>query len=203
MKAIGRRLMVTAAACIAAAAALDQPLPRELSWQAKVPPRVLTAPAEEEQELLVVLQEQADLSGARDLPTKEAKTRYVFERLTETAARTQAPLRLELDASGISYQSFWITNMIAVRGRADLVEWLARRRDVARIEANAPIRSRLPLPEKRAPGLAPESVEALDAGPGLEPREDRRAGRLGGRVHGPGRRRRGRRHGLRLDASGV
>ena len=149
---MGRRLMVTAAACIAAAAALDQPLPREFSWQAKVPPRVLTAPAEEEQDLLVVLQEQADLSGARDLQTKEAKTRYVFERLTETAAQTQAPLRSELDASGISYQSFWITNMIAVRGRADLVEMLARRRDVARIEANAPIRSRLPLPETVTPG---------------------------------------------------
>jgi subtilisin family serine protease/regulation of enolase protein 1 (concanavalin A-like superfamily) len=160
--------MVTAAACIVAAAALDQPLPRELSWQAKVPPRVLTAPAEEEQEILVVLQERADLSGARDLPTKEAKARYVFERLTETAARTQAPLRSELDASGISYQSFWITNMIAVRGRADLVEALARRRDVARIEANAPIRSRLPLPETVIPGagLGIESIEAVAAGPG-------------------------------------
>ena len=166
MKAIGRRLMVTAAACIAAAAALDQPLPRELSWQAKVPPRVLTAPAQDEQEFLVVLQEQADLSGARDLSTREAKTRYVFERLTETAARTQAPLRAELEASGVSYQSFWITNMIAFRGRADLVETLARRRDVARIEANTAIRSNLPLPETVSRGFAPEGALALDAGPG-------------------------------------
>jgi len=167
VKAIGRRLMMTAAACIAAAAALDQPLPRELSWQAKVPPSVLAAAsAGEEQELLVVLRDQADLGGARDLPTKEAKTRYVFERLTETAERAQAPLRAALDASGVPYQSFWITNMIAVRGRADLVEALARRRDVARIEANAPIRARLPLPEKVSPGFVPESALALDSGPG-------------------------------------
>ena len=95
--------------------------------------------------------------------------------------------------------------MIAVRGRADLVETLARRRDVARIEANAPIRSRLPLPETVSPGfgLGLESVARRRRGPGPEPREDRRAGRLGGRLHGTGRRRRRRGHRLRLDASGA
>ncbi|HEY7113574.1 MAG TPA: S8 family serine peptidase [Thermoanaerobaculia bacterium] len=167
MSAIGRRLFVTAAAGIVAAAALDQPLPRELSWQAKVPARVLAAAsAGQEQELLVVLRDQADLSGARDLPTKEAKARFVFDRLTETANRAQGPLKAELDAAGVPYQSFWITNMIAVRGHGDLVESLARRADVSRIEANAPIRVRLPLPEKVSPGFAPEGALALDAGPG-------------------------------------
>ena len=58
--------------------------------------------------------------------------------------------------------------MIAVRGRADLVEALARRRDVAWIEANAPIRSRMPLPETVTPGagLGIESVAGSRLGPG-------------------------------------
>ncbi len=76
-----------------AAAAAGQPEPRLFSpWEAKVHPVVRAAPADSEQEVLVLLGDQADLTGARDLPTKAEKGRYVFEQLTEAARRSQGPL---------------------------------------------------------------------------------------------------------------
>jgi serine protease AprX len=164
--AVARRLTVALAAGIAAAAVvLDQPLPRDFAWKAKIAPEVLGAPAETEQELLVVLGEQADLSGARDLPTRVEKARYVFERLTETAARSQTPLLAELDAARVPHRSFWIVNMVQVRARPERVEALARRADVARIEANAPRLQRLPLPESPIPSSGRSASSALAAGP--------------------------------------
>ena len=189
----------------AAAVAVETPLPRDFSWQAKVHPGVLAAPAHEEQELLLVLRERADLSGARNLTTREEKTRYVFERLTEVAARTQEPLLEELRASGTEHQSFWITNVIRVRARAASLESLARRSDVARIEANAPLLRRLPLPEtpsSRA-GLFTEGARALAAGPESNIQSIGAPAVLGDRRHGPGRRDRRRRHRVRLEPPGA
>ena len=105
-------MTVAMAAGLAAAFAIDFPAPREISWQSKVHPRVLAAAAREEQEILVVLADRPDLAGARDLPTRQEKTRFVFERLTEAAARSQASLIAELRASGVEHQSFWIANAV-------------------------------------------------------------------------------------------
>jgi subtilisin family serine protease len=121
-----------------------------------------TAPPDTEQDVLVVLRDQADLSGARDLPTRAEKAQYVFEKLRETAERSQRSLRAELDASGTEHQDFWITNMIRVRGRTDSIESLAQRPDVARVEAN--LERFLDLPQPHAPtGL--NITSALVGGP--------------------------------------
>lgn len=160
----GLLLLLAAAAFSAAVAeAPAQIPPRRPSWEAKVDPRVLTEAPETEQELLIVLGEQADLSAARGLPTRTEKGRYVFQRLTETARRAQGPLLAELEARSVAYRSFWITNVVFVRGRADLVEALARRPDVARVEANphVPLRRPLPSPQTLLPRRSAESIEAL------------------------------------------
>jgi serine protease AprX len=79
------------------------------NWQDKVDSRLLQgAPATNE--FLVILSEQADLSGAAALKTKEARGRYVFERLTETAQRTQQPMLKTLQERGWSINRFgWQT----------------------------------------------------------------------------------------------
>jgi subtilisin family serine protease len=97
-------------------------------------------------EALVVLAEQADLSPATVLPTKLAKGRFVFDSLREVANRTQAPIVALLRQRGISYQSFWIVNMIHVTGNRALLEELAARADVKQIDANPYVRSALPVP---------------------------------------------------------
>ena len=87
-------------------------------------------------EFLVQLKEQADLSGAADLATKEEKGQYVFEQLTAVANQTQPAVIEQLDALGVSYKPFWISNMIWVEGDMTVVQAMALREDVAYLYAN-------------------------------------------------------------------
>jgi serine protease AprX len=108
-------------------------------WQAKVDAWVLNsaqAAKDGQTEFLIFLAEQADLSQAEFLTTKEEKGEYVFRTLTETARRTQVSLLKHLQSQGVPYRSYWIANMVWVRGDSQLVQNLAQRRDVARIHAN-------------------------------------------------------------------
>jgi serine protease AprX len=131
---------------------------------ANVAPRVwadLAATDDGEAEFIVVLTEQADLSRAAGLPNREARLRFVYDTLQETARRSQAPLRAELDASGVDYRSFYIVNALALRGDRALVTRLAARSDVARIAANPRVLQALPSPSLPTEGLdgAPASIE--------------------------------------------
>jgi len=83
----------------------------------------------------IYLKDQADLTAAYGMD-REARGRYVYKSLRETAERTQAPLRAMLAAQGVSYRSFWVANVIFAKGGRPLVEALADRSDVAAIETN-------------------------------------------------------------------
>ncbi len=98
-------------------------------------------------DFVVVLAEQADLQAAYTLPTKQVRGRFVYQTLWDTAQRSQAPLRAWLEARHIPYRSFYIVNMLHIlRGDRVLVQTLAARSDVARIEANPHIQNiALPL----------------------------------------------------------
>jgi hypothetical protein len=98
---------------------------------------------------LIMLEEQADLSPARAIPDRESRLQYVYETLVETAERTQAPVRAELDALGVPYRPYYVINMIRVDGR----RWLMRRFEdwpgVAQVLLNPNVREyprRIPLP---------------------------------------------------------
>jgi serine protease AprX len=112
-----------------------------------------------ETEFLVVLNEQADLAGAGALPGREARLRYVHDRLRETARRTQALLRTELDAAGVTYHSFYVVNAMLVHGDRVLVERLASRPDMAHIAANPRVRQMLPESTLGELDRAPAAVE--------------------------------------------
>lgn len=147
----------------------DSPVSNTGAWQAKVDPWLLTQfhlqkgvglaslagqehPNTADQvEFLVSLKDQADLSGAAMLTSKAQKGNYVYQRLTEHARRTQAPLLGELSRRGLQYRSFWIANLVWVRGDLADLEALAGRTDVAHIYANPPIRQN--LPEQITPSL--------------------------------------------------
>jgi len=122
-------------------------------WQAKVDPWVLTSALAGETEFIVFLAEQADLSQARQLPTKLEKGTYIFARLTEVARRSQKPVLAALESGAAEYRPFWIANMIWARGDLRMVEVMAQRADVAHIYANpwvrldGPVEPTTPLPE--------------------------------------------------------
>ena len=130
------------------------------AWMARTDPALLAATADgATAEFLVVLDAQADLSGAARLGDKVARGRAVYETLTAVAARTQAPLRALLDARGATYRAYWVTNMLWVRGDRDLVQMLAARSDVSYVYANTAQRVALPEPSPAAPRAATDGIE--------------------------------------------
>src|SRR5262245_26697641 len=113
----------------------------------KIAPLVLQQTAGKQRgEFLVVLNDQADLSAADDLPTKEEKGWYVYQTLYTKAQMTQKTIINWLKANGIEHRSFYIVNMIWVRGTFDVAFALASRGDVARIDANPVIHNNIPEP---------------------------------------------------------
>jgi len=101
-------------------------------------------------EFLIVLADQADLSGAEALPTKLEKGRYVRDALWSKAQSTQAPLLAQLAVRHIEHRSYYIVNLIWAKGDRNLALDLAARSDVARIEANPQIsNTQYPIPNLR------------------------------------------------------
>jgi len=112
----------------------------------KIAPRVMNETANGGMtEAVVVLSEQADLSAAAALHTKLEKGRYVVDTLRAVANRTQGPIKALLQQRGIAYQSFYIVNMIKITGDRNLMQELAARPDVERIDANPHVRTLLPV----------------------------------------------------------
>ena len=109
--------------------------------------------------LLVVLAKQADLRPAYNLPTKTLKGVFVVNALRSVADSTQSPILALLRERGVPYQSFYIVNMIKVTGNRGLMETLAQREDVARIDANPHVRTALPHGTGDAATIRPDTVE--------------------------------------------
>jgi subtilisin family serine protease len=112
-------------------------------------------------EFLVVMTEQADLSGADALATKAEKGSYVRDTLWSTAQRTQDPVLALLRARGIEHRAFYIVNLIWAQGSIDDAVALSARADVARIEGNPLIRNQLEPLEPEA--VTPNSIDAPNA----------------------------------------
>jgi len=107
------------------------------TWQTKVDPRLLDATAQGRQtEILVLLTEKADLTGARQLKAKNEKGAHVHQHLIEAAARTQVPLLKILQSRHADYRSFWIANMIWVRADRSVLQTLAQHTSVLSIIPN-------------------------------------------------------------------
>lgn len=116
-------------------------------------------------EFLVVLSEQADLSPAKQLKTKKEKGTFVREALWNKTQATQGPLLQYLRERKVEFRSFYIVNMIWVKGNLDLATTLAARPDVLRIEGNPKIRNiQDPLPVSSEMSKQPSVIEAVEPG---------------------------------------
>lgn len=115
-------------------------------------------------EFLVVLGEQADLSGAKSLKTKAEKGRYVRDALWKKNRETQGPVLKWLRDRKVEHRSYYIVNLVWVKAGPDVAMSLAARPDVLRIDGNPQIRN-LPeiLPAEEA-AARPESVTAVEVG---------------------------------------
>jgi subtilisin family serine protease len=133
------------------------------NWRDKVDPRVADAAAAGETEFIIYMAQQADLSAAKSLPTKEEKGTYVYRTLTALADATQAPVKAMLAQRGLTYSSFWISNAIFVRGNLDAIEAVASLPEVAAIQPVGKGSLKLPPPEASA-RPAGDAVTAAEPG---------------------------------------
>ncbi|WP_433115885.1 S8 family serine peptidase [Micromonospora sp. CA-246542] len=108
--------------------------------------------------LLVVLREQADLSGipagALGQAGRDARATEVYRRLVATADRTQADLRRTAGRLRLDPVPYYLVNAVEVDGGPAVRAWLARRPEVARVLVSQRLRP-LPAPAGQTRGTAP------------------------------------------------
>jgi len=129
------------------------------AWQAKVDPWVLESGRSHATEFLVFLDQQADLRDAATLRSKTDKGAFVYQTLSDTAKQTQAPVLEKLDSLGVEYRSYWVANMIWVRGGLDTVRAMAERADIAHIYANPTVHVDTVPSQESKDARSPDSVE--------------------------------------------
>lgn len=149
---------------VASLRAVSQPAsPSEGAALRKIAPWVTEHTAGGKQaEFMVVLADQADLSGAALLKTKKEKGRFVRNALWNKSQATQGPLLKWLAARQLEYRPFYIVNAVWVKGRYDDAMAMALRSDVARVEGNPQVRvlpEHLDAVDAPAPTNAPATVE--------------------------------------------
>ncbi|MEJ3745250.1 S8 family serine peptidase [Actinomycetes bacterium KLBMP 9797] len=108
-------------------------------------------------DFMVYLKERADLSAAAQAPTADARATQVFQRLTATAARTQADLKADLTAKKAEYKSFWLANALWVKGDRSLVNAIAASDAVERIEQSKSYPLITPTPVTAEPGTTADT----------------------------------------------
>ena len=80
------------------------------------------------------------MSAGYDIRDQDARGWFVYDTLSKHAARTQVGLQNFLNSRGVTYQSFWVVNMLVATADRALVEALSARPDVARVDSNKPTR---------------------------------------------------------------
>jgi membrane protease YdiL (CAAX protease family) len=110
---------------------------------------------------LIIMAEQADLSGAEAIDDPIARRAFVRDRLIETALRTQSPVRAALDAAGLEYRPFYLMNMIRVEGSHRRMAEFATLPGVARVMLNPNVR---PYPAHVSFGYGGTSEEGQGVG---------------------------------------
>src|SRR6266536_2403685 len=146
----------------------NSPLLRELKQlllqapTARIAPQVLADTTDgKSTSIVILLADQADVSSAYDMKDQEARGWFVYNTLTQHAARTQIGLQGFLKSRGVTNQSFWAANMMVATADRSLVDQLVARPDVARIDSNQPTRwIEEPVVEKF--GISSDIINAPD-----------------------------------------
>ncbi len=167
-----RRILLFAAAlaaglgAVASSRAVSQPAkPGESAALRKIAPWVTQHTAEGKQaEFMIILADQADLSGAATRRTKQEKSRFVRDALWNKSQATQGPILRWLDEHKLEHRSFYIVNAIWAKGRFDDAMALALREDVARVEGNPVVRG-IPDSAPAVPAPAqPDNPQTVEPG---------------------------------------
>jgi len=126
----------------------------------KISPAVLQDTADgKSATFLVLMADQANVTTAYAMTNEDARGWYVYDTLRLHADRTQAGIRAMLQARGVTYKSYWISNALVVTGDRSLVESIAARADVSKIEANRPFKAIDPIKHTEVEPSIPLTIE--------------------------------------------
>jgi serine protease AprX len=129
-------------------------------WQKKVTPSLLQQTRDgNSAPFIIMLDQQADVSHAKEIRTKEAKGEFVFHTLQQTAHQSQKNLAEFLEAQQVPYHSLYIVNAIHAEGSLDLIQALAMRHDVARVLDDPANSFARPVPSTGNPPDARSTIE--------------------------------------------
>jgi len=113
-------------------------------------------------EFWILFNEQADVSGAYLLNTKEEKGEYVYQKLTSTADRVQPVFYSLLDKKGVEYQTYWIVNAIYVKGDIELAKEIAAYPEVKELLPNVKIVAEKTI-DPAEEGIAKQDATSVNA----------------------------------------
>ncbi len=119
-------------------------------------------------QLLVVLENQADPSAYQEIRDFNARRQFVYDVLREHANVDQQGLRRDLDRLGINYTPYYLVNALAVDAGPLVKIWLETRPEVDRVLDNPVLRPLPVLPDKRtgsanAPAEIPWNLTLIGA----------------------------------------
>jgi serine protease AprX len=140
----------------------DPLLPTHQLWMNKVDPWIMErALGSDKIEMILLLNEQADLSGAATLKTKKEKGAYVYSALSRIAEKTQKEILTDLNGKGIPNRSFWVANMVWVKADPIRLQELAMRSDIARIAGNPQVKFQPPPIEPQSQNT-PSAMDTVE-----------------------------------------
>ncbi|MCF8247528.1 MAG: S8 family serine peptidase [Saprospiraceae bacterium] len=129
-------------------------------WHRKVDASLLAKTADgQSMPFLILLAQQADVSAARQLKTKDEKATFVFNALRQTAQTTQSGITAFLTQKNAPHEGFFIINAIKTEGNLTLINSLAQRPDVAQILGNPSIHNPGPVEELEESTSSRSAVE--------------------------------------------
>ena len=96
--------------------------------------------------VIILMQEQADLSAAKTIKNKARKGQYVYETLKDFAEANQTEVRNMLsEMTDVHYRSYYIANAIASELNIEQMEAVAAVNTVAHIVPNQPMKMDMPV----------------------------------------------------------
>jgi len=89
--------------------------------------------------------EQADVTEAKYIRTKDAKGEFVFQTLRQTAHQGQKSIVAFLESQQVPFKTLYIINAIRAEGTISLIQALASRPEVAKLMADPAVRYARPV----------------------------------------------------------
>ena len=108
------------------------------AWKAKVDPVVLKkAETQSTLEFVAVLKQQADVSAADQLETKEEKGWFVYNALKAAAQHSQGEIKALLTRSNVTFRPFWVVNCVLITADVKTLQEVAELASVEQVIENS------------------------------------------------------------------